>query len=184
MACFFISSEAVFFLHFNIGLCFTVQNIVIVFHSGPAFKQCTELSLIDVPGGRHSWGSFIGLGYIFALRLLDDTTLLFCFKALGWYLTTVRYLWLKRWSICLTQWSLSQFNDHSIITYAVSNTDELPSFWRNSSYSLVEPAQSRCRHQVWKIAMIDEGWHCARYGSVNVSRTLHSSSTQNTRIDR
>ena len=39
--------------------------------------------------------------------------------------------------------------------------------------------------QVWKIAVIDQGWHSARYGSVIVvSHTLHSNWTQNTWIDQ
>ena len=46
-------------------------------------------------------------------------------------------------------------------------------YWRAAvilTQLIVQPcrASSKCRHQVWKIAVIDEGWHCARYGFVNV----------------
>ena len=154
MAYVFITIGAVFCPHFNKGLCFTVQNMwycdsysqslptskvetvysayrVIVFHSGPALKQCTILSI-----KRARCGDAVGASLLYMWTI---PRYFFYFKALGLYFTAARYLWLKRWKICLTQWSLGQCIDHAGITFFVSNTDTLPSIWHNSLYNLLEP---------------------------------------------
>ena len=69
--------------------------------------------------------------------------------------TDCRYLWLKLWPICRSQWSLSQCNKQSSLW--------LKENWHTAvilTQLNAQPAWFRCRHQVWKIAVTDQSWHC------------------------